>query len=175
VSTTDSDDRTAPPTRQVIQRASAKPESAGAKVTVYCKMPNGLRIRNFEMVSQREQVLGGGTRDFNIAQPVGEDILIWGNRFRIGDPQSHRIIGDHGVTEGVDKDSWEKWLSDNKDSALVRNGLVFAAEKRDFGEDEAHDRRDAWSGLGPMLKDGDPRAPRAGANLQAVKDYESAT
>lgn len=169
-----SDAETAAPSRQTIQRAAAKPTSAGAKVTVYCKMPCGLRIRNFRMVPQTEQVLGGGTREFHIAEPTGEEILIWGNRFRIGDPQTHRLVGDYGVTEGVDKDSWDAWLAANKEIPMVKNGLVFAAEKRDFGEDEAHDRRDTFSGLGPMAKDGDPRAPRAGANLTGVKDFAEA-
>ena len=74
----------APVSRQVVQRAAAKPENAGAKCTVYCKLPNGIRIRNFKMVPQREQVMGGGIRDFHIAEPDGPEYLINGNRFRIG-------------------------------------------------------------------------------------------
>lgn len=164
----------APATRQVIQRASAKPQSAGDKVTVYCKMPNGLRLRVFRMVEQREPVLGGGTREFHMAEPEGPEVVVWGNRFRLGDPMTHRIIGDYGLTEGVDKDFWDAWLEANKEQPYVVNGLIFAAGKREYGEAEAEDRRDTWSGLGPLLKDDDPRAPRASANLTGVKDYESA-
>jgi hypothetical protein len=171
----ESDDMKAPATRQTIQRESAKPSSAGAKVSVYCKLPTGLRIRLFRMTTTSEPVLGGGRRDVEIAEPIGEEILIWGNRFRIGDPQTHKIVGDYGVTDGVDKESWDHWMASNKDSAMVRNGLIFASEKRDYGEDQAHELRDTFSGLGPMMKEGDPRAPRTGANLQGVKDFESAS
>jgi hypothetical protein len=166
-------DTHAPPTRQVIQRGAAKPSAAGAKVTVYCKLPNGLRIRNFVMIEQREQVMGGGVREFKIADQRGDDILLWGNRFRIGDPMTHRIVGNYGVTEGVSKEAWDNWVEANKDSPMVRNGLVFAAEKRDFGDGEARDRRDTLSGLEAMEKDGDPRAPKPAANMSGVKDFEA--
>jgi hypothetical protein len=56
---------------------------------------------------------------------------------------------------------------------MVRNGLVFAAEKRDFGDGEARDRRDTLSGLEAMEKDGDPRAPKPAANMSGVKDFEA--
>jgi hypothetical protein len=166
-------DTHAPPTRQVIQRSHAKPTNAGAKVTVYCKLPTGLRIRNFVMVEVTEHRLGGGTNTFKQADQRGEDILLWGNIFRIGDPMTHRIVGDYGVTEGVNKESWDNWLEANKDTPMVKNGLVFAAEKRDFGDGEANDRRDTLSGLERMQKDGDPRAPKAVANMSGVKDFEN--
>lgn len=168
------DEMEAPRTRQVIQRGTAKPSSAGAKVTVYCKLPTGIRIRTFRMVEAREQVLGGGTREFSVAEPHGPEIIIWGNRFRIGDPQTHEVIGDFGVTHGVDKESWDQWAKDNAESAMVKNKLVFAAENREYGEDAAHDLRDVFSGLGPMAKDGDPRAPQPLANLSGVTDYDTA-
>jgi hypothetical protein len=173
--TRDNDGREAPRTRQVVQRPSAKPESAGAKVMVFCSLPNGLRLRNFRMVSSSEPVLGGGFRDFKIAEPVGEEVLINGNRFRLGEPMSHRIVAGFGVTEGVNKDFWEAWLEANKALPMVKNGLIFAAEKRDFGEDEAHDRRDTLSGLEPMQKEGDPRRPMPKPNLTGIEDARAAT
>lgn len=166
------DEAQAPASRQVIQRESAKPQSAGEKVTVYCKLPNGLRLRNFKMVSASEPVLGGGFRDFKIAEPVGPEVLINGNRFRIGEPSSHRIVADYGVTEGVDKDLWDEWFKANRNQPYVKNGLIFAAETRDRGEDEARDRQDTRSGLEAMATDGDPRAPTASPNLTGVKKYD---
>lgn len=169
-----SEDPRGPAPTQVVQRPAAKPQNAGAKVTIYCKLPNGLRLRNFRMIEQSEPVLGGGFRDFRIAEPVGPEVLALGNRVRIDHPTPHRIIADFGVTEGVDKDFWDAWLEANKDQPYCKNGLIFAAEKRDYGEDEAHDRRDTRSGLEAMAKDGDPRAPTSSPNLTGVKAFEGA-
>lgn len=157
--------------RTSAQRANPKPESAGAHVTIYCKLPTGMFLQAYRMVEQRVQVMGGGVREEHIAEPVGLPVKINGNRTgRLGDPARHAVIGDFGVTHGVSKDLWDQWLDANKDQPYVVNGLIFASEKGRDGEDEAHDRRDTFTGLEPMAKDGDPRAPSAGANLSGIKD-----
>jgi hypothetical protein len=162
------DEPRAPAPKQVIQRASNKPESAGEKVTVYCSLPNGMRLRGFRMVKQREQVLGGGTREFEIAEPFGGEVLALGSRFRKGADATHRVVAGYGVTPGVDKEFWEAWLKANEDRPYVRNGLIFAAKSRDYGDAEAEDRQDTRSGFEPMEKDGDPRSPRATPNLTGI-------
>ena len=88
---------------------------------------------------------------------------------------SHRIVADFGVTEGVDKDFWDTWLEANKNTPMVQNGLIFASEKRDWGEDKAQDLRDTLSGFEAMQKDGDVRAPKATPNLTGVKAFEKAS
>lgn len=165
------DEARAPASAQV-QRPTAKPESSGAKVTVYCSIPTGLDLRVFKMVRQVEQMFGGGTREFEIAEQVGGAVHCNGNRFRLGEESTHRVVFGFGVTEGVPKDVWDAWLKDNKGQPYVVNGLIFAAERPENGEAEAKDRRDTWTGLGPMAKDGDPRSPRPGANMRQLKQYD---
>jgi hypothetical protein len=162
-----------------VQRPTRKPESAGGKVTVYCRLPTGLDIRGFRMVKQHELVMGGGTREFMIAEPVGLPVHLNGNAFFKGEPQTHRVICGYGVTEGVDKDLWDNWLEANRDQPYVANKLVFAAERKDIGEDEAEENRDRLSGLEPMYrsidpdgKDRDPRAPRPTSNLRGIRNFD---
>jgi hypothetical protein len=155
--------------RQVVQRDSAQPEAAGAKVRVYCKLPGGLRLRLFRMVERSEPVLGGGYRDFKQAEPEEKEVVVFGGAQRIGEPQTHMIIGGYGVTPGVDKDHWDRWLEANKDTPMVKNGLIFAAERPEFGDGEARDRETIFTGLEPLATDGDPRAPRPSPNLTGIR------
>lgn len=160
---------------EVRQRRGRQAESAGAKVTVACKLPAGIRLRNFKMVPHREPVLGGGFRETEIAEPVGEDILINGTAVSFGLAPRHTVVAGFAITEGVDKECWDNWLAANTASAMVRNGLIFAYERSDAVLDEAKNRRDVRSNLEPFVpsedpaKQRDPRAPRRSSqNLTEV-------
>lgn len=167
--------RAAAPPRQVVQRDSAQPEHAGAKVRVYCKLPGGVRMRLFKMVERSEPVLGGGYRDFKVAEPLDMEVVAYGGATRVGERASHVIIGGYGVTPGVDKEFWDAWLEANKNTPMVKNGLIFAAERPELGDGEARDRETIRSGLEPMdpgsrgdFSD-DARAPRATPNLSGIR------
>lgn len=151
---------TATASKQASQGPSKAPESAGAKVTVYCKMPHGLRLRAFKMIRQSEPVMGGGRREFEIAEEIPGSVVVHGNRFRVGEPSTHRITNGYGVTPGVDKDLWDSWLRDNEDSPMVLNKLIFAYEDKADGIAATREFRDIKSGLEPMEKEKDPRAPQ---------------
>jgi|SRR5215469_1028247 len=177
----DAAEKTAAPATQV-QRPTKAPEAAGAKVTVYCCLPNGLDLRVFRMVERSEPVLGGGFRDYTIAEQDGMPIHINGGGdkpTRLDQPRArHRVVLGFGVTEGVDKDTWERWLADNKQNPIVQKGYIYAAEKREYGDAEAEERgapedpkSASWTGLGAMLTENDPRRPRPGANLQGLKKF----
>lgn len=144
----------------VKQAAGRKPSSAGAKVTVACNLPAGIRIRNFKMVPSTEPVLGGGVRETVIAEPVGEDILINGVAVAFGFGPRHRIVAGYALTEGVDKESWDAWRQANINSAMVKNGCVFAYERDDRAVDAAKDHQGARSGLEPFVPSDDPKAPK---------------
>lgn len=147
-----------------------KPEGGGNKTRVYCKLPLGLTLRLFRMVAQREQVLGGGTRDFTIAELDAEagEVVIRGNAAdRTGGPRDVRVVSDYAITEGVDAEFWDRWLEANKAMPAVVNGLIFASTKRDYGEDQARDFRDKLTGLEPIRSDieNDPRKPPSMPNV----------
>lgn len=147
--------QTAP--EKAVQGPSKKASSAGAKVTVACKIPNGLRLRVFQMIKSQELVMGGGVREMQIANPVGEPILINGPAVPFGAIPNFLIVGGYALTEGVDKETWDAWLAANKESQMVKNKLVFAYEKDGMAAGAAHEHEEIRTGLEPMVPDTDPR------------------
>lgn len=154
------------------QRRGRKPESAGAKVTVACNIPNGLRLRNFIMIPDRELVMGGGVRETTRAESAGEDIVINGTAVPFGNAPRHKIICGYALTEGVDKEAWDKWLVDNARSPMVLNRCIFAYDRVADAEDAAEEHQGTLSGLQPFQKDGDPRRPRRAANLSDITEAD---
>lgn len=86
-------------------------------LTVGCKLPNGLIVEQDGYTVQ----LNGGN--------------------------SANIVGGYGLTEGVDKDSFEKWLSIHKDQPYVKNELVFAQAKANSAAAKAVENAEVKSGL----------------------------
>lgn len=128
-------------------------------VTVACKLPNGLVLRVFNMVERSELVLGGGSR--KIKQAVQSDhapIKINGCAAPFGSPQA--LYGGYALTPNVPKDVFDEWLKQNADADVVRNNLIFAADKTDYVADKATEQRDLTSGLQPLSQEGDSRAPK---------------
>lgn len=143
-------------------------------VTVACKLPNGVILRGFNFEMRAEQVMGGGTRDVKVAVDGGQRVVINGMATA---PNSQRldmagaqvsIVSGFALTHGVDADLWENWLSMNKDSDMVRNGLIFAQGKPLDARSQAREHREQKSGMEPMARldprpDGsverDPRMP----------------
>ncbi len=148
-----------------------KASQSGAKVTVACKIPAGLELRLFEMVTVRHPIMGGGFREVQesrVRTDVGS-VLIHGNAIPYGKQPAHRIVMAPGapmtdgfaLTPNIDKDFFDEWLKQNKDSAIVKNGLIFAYEKPDAVTAEAKDRaKTQRSGLEPLNQGKDPRADK---------------
>lgn len=154
-----------PAQTQVMGGVDRPKTSAGAKVTVACNIPNGIRIRAYRMVPDREPVLGGGVRDTTRAEPVSESILIRGTAHEIDKAPRAPIVAGYALTSGVDKDIWNNWYEANKDSHLVKNRCVFAYEDRDDTVAAAKENEGTKSGLEPFNPDKDERAPRSRSNI----------
>lgn len=117
-------------------------------VTVGCKMPNGLILRIFTMAEKNEQVMGGGSRKIKEAVEVpGKRVVLNGFSHPQNAAPRARIAGGFALTMGVDKEFWDTWLAQNKDTDIVRNGLVFAHEKVENTTAEAKDKQTLRSGL----------------------------
>lgn len=74
-----------------------------------------------------------------------------------------QIENGHGITENVDKDFWEAWLQENKESKLVKGGYIFANEKTVEVKAEAKDKKDNKSGtekLNPKEEKGIETVPK---------------
>lgn len=163
---------------QVLGGVDRPKSSAGAKVTVACNIPNGIRIRAYRMVPATEPVMGGGVRTTERAEPVSESVLIKGPGHEIDKAPRAAIIGKtdlaqgYAITTGVDKELWDNWYSYNKDSQLVRNRCIFAFEKRNDTLAMARESEGNLSGLEPFTPDIDPRRPRSRPELTAVTSEE---
>lgn len=124
----------------------------GDKVTVACKLPHGVRLRTFNMEKDREPVMGGGTREVKKAVWDGREFVIKGVAAPAGMAPKARMMGGFALTPGVDKDFWEAWLAQNKESDMVKNGLIFAQTQGDRASlrDNVKDHVKQRSGLEPI-------------------------
>jgi hypothetical protein len=138
----------------------ARIESSGAKYTVACKLPHGLVLQVYEEYEDGEAVLGGGVRVVKRFRPMGETITLNGNAMKFGEAPRHRIISGFALTEGVDKDFFDRWVEQNKDLPAVKNRLIYAFEKLDSVEGQAKNDASLRNGMEPMAIDRDPRSPR---------------
>jgi len=120
-------------------------------ITVACKLPHGLRLRLYKMEPFAEPVLGGGVRETKKAVQVGNEVVLNGYRqLPFGQVPRAMIASGFALTSNVPKDFFEEWLKQNKDSAVVKQGLIFAHVERESVEDQAKDHRKVRNGLEPL-------------------------
>lgn len=128
-------------------------------VTVACKIATGVHLDLF--------------KDSGMKTPQGE--IVWahvdrrtlrGGAFPVGVQLPNPPVGGYGLTT-VDKDFWNRWLAENKDNPLLKNGMVFATGNQADTEKEARSREKLISGMEPI----DPnRLPETGnPNLSAFQ------
>lgn len=154
---------------------------AGAKVTVACKYPGGIVLRNYKMVDAFEPIFGGGTRQIKKAEQFGESITIKGPATPFGVSREDPIVGGYALTQNVDADFWNAWLAANADLPLVKNKLIFAFESDEAARGQAKELKGNLSGLEPLnmartIKDGKdvPVDARVPAKIQRAETTTSA-
>lgn len=114
-------------------------------VTVALKHPNGLSLRVHEEFTMTEPVMGGGSRDVKAWRPKGEPIEIKGNSAAHGVPLV--LHGGYALTTNVDADVWAAWLEQNKDTDLVKKGLIYAMPREDSAAGKGREMAEVRSGL----------------------------
>lgn len=149
---------------------SAPRNHTGGTVTVACKVPGGLRLRLFEMVDALETIPGVGQRTAKMAQPVGEQVVINGPAHPVNRAPLHEINGGYAMTFGVPKDFFNEWMRQNKDSAMVKNRLIFAHENTDHARGQAREQAEIRTGIEGINPDGDPRL---GADLKMAEEQKA--
>ncbi|EME2032429.1 hypothetical protein VWS47_004274 [Cronobacter sakazakii] len=92
-------------------------------IVVGCKLPNGL-----------------------VVEQEGYTVTLNG-------ANSSNVVGDYGLTEGVDKDAFEKWLEVHKNQPYVKNELVFAQAKANSAQSKATENASVKSGLEGLPQD----------------------
>lgn len=119
---------------------------SATKVTVACKVPNGILLRVFDMIPTPEPVLGGGSRMVEQARVRGEPIRLRGPSVPFGKSPRFQIAGGYALTS-IPRDFWEEWVKQNKDSDLLAQKLVFAATTSDDARDMADEMEEIKSGM----------------------------
>ena len=126
-------------------------------VPVACKAPHGYRLQLHDMVDHDEPVMGGGFRQVKRAVQIGERVRINGAAHPVDKAPLHQLIGGTALTHGVDADWWASWLKQNADTDMVKNRVIYAADKPSYVEGKAKELIKDRSGLEPI----DPnRLPR---------------
>lgn len=145
-------------------------------VTVACKLPNGLVLRTFRFETFQRPVIGGGAREVKEAVATGEQFIINGNQAPYAQPlldaagEPVHMEQAFALTHDVPKPFWDLWLEQNKDSAIVKKGLIFASQKPLELRAQAKANRDQRHGLEAIdthPNSGDPRNPPRASKLRA--------
>ncbi|ELY2788730.1 hypothetical protein SMC59_003189 [Cronobacter sakazakii] len=92
-------------------------------IVVGCKLPNGL-----------------------VVEQEGYTVTLNG-------ANSSNVVGGYGLTEGVDKDAFEKWMEVHKNQPYVKNELVFAQAKANSAQSKATENASVKSGLEGLPQD----------------------
>lgn len=149
-------------------------------VTVACKMPTGLILQLCRRTVQRIR-----TKDGVYEQPmfekIGQKVHIIGPASPAGQlPKGYKRPllapeGGYALTLNVDKDFWDEWLEQNKDTDIVKNKVIYAMPTRDGAEGMSADLEEVRSGLEALTGADDPRVPRSlDPNIEDVKESDAA-
>jgi hypothetical protein len=134
-----------------MERERVKISKGASTVLVASKLPNSHLLQLHEM----HEVPEGsptGTRMVKKAVKVGEPVRLNGSRTHFGVMPNHPVLPQgYGLTK-VDREFWETWLKQNKDSDAIQNGIIFAYEGLDGVEGRAKENAKAGvlSGLEPI-------------------------
>lgn len=142
------------------------PAAKPSKVIIASKMPMGVELQHSRMqVVQRKfrETMWQETE----AQRVGPVVRVRGTAYPQGQPpEGFRdrpvLIAGYALTFNIDREWWEEWARQNKDTEMVQNGLIFAAgTSADISSRARKEFSDVDSGLGPLVPDTDRRLPRS--------------
>jgi hypothetical protein len=113
------------------------------------KMPMDFVLRLYDFVKKFEPVMGGGVREFKIAEPRpgAKEFIIEGNSWAQNKGPHQQIVGGYAITRDIPKAFWDEWLEQNKESAYIKNSMIFAHAENASTLAEAREKEDERSGL----------------------------
>jgi hypothetical protein len=148
-----------------VKLRGSNPQS-GDTCTIALKLPSGLTLQAYVMEQSREQT-PGGFRDVPMARAVGEPFTLHGAALPRGADRpeiDYLIVGGFAITPGCPRDLWENWYAANKDSHLVRSGLIFQVNSEGDARKEAKGRANLENGFEPI----DPEDPAKKTNMRQI-------
>ncbi len=141
-------------------------QTGTATVTVACKLPNGVVLRVFEMITGVEQTPMGQVK-IPQSRQVGKSIAINGVGLPRGMIRDEPLVAGYALTYNVPKDFWDLWIEQNKHADVVLNGLIFAHERAEKTASQA--KRQRKDGVTSMMEGLDPANPPKFGNDRGFK------
>lgn len=133
-----------------VDTENAKVLTSARTVTIACKMPHGIVIRDHDEATVHENVMGGGSRKVKVFRPVGRPIRIKGPVVPDQFIRLVEVVGGYAITEGVDLDLFEKWMRWNREAPYVTNKLIYGDEDGSKVRAWARDHDSVRSGMEPL-------------------------
>lgn len=103
------------------------PATGTATVSVMLKLQMGFRLRLHRPITENEAT-AMGMKEMTRHVWTGDEWFVQGTSHLQTEGPRCIIIDGYAVTHGVPKDLWDRWLEENADLALVRNGLIKASK-----------------------------------------------
>jgi hypothetical protein len=124
-------------------------ETGSATVTVASKLPFDLVMCLYDFTQQFEPVMGGGAREYKIAQQRrGSKMFIINGCSYAQNKGPHQQLSDgFAITHDIPKDFWDEWKEQCKEADFIVNGLIFANEQARSTYAEAKEKAGEKSGL----------------------------
>lgn len=131
--------------------------SAGAKVTVACKMAVAwfeMEICTESKVTEHSQT---GPRQITQWDRTGKIFRVRGTAYPTGQvpegfgPKPEMIAG-YALTRDCPKDFWDAWVQQHAKAPYVINGMIMAASSMEALRAEAGERKGLLSGLEPVQR-----------------------
>lgn len=124
--------------------------SGAATVVIACKLPHGIKIRDYEKGESFEPVMGGGKRKTLVYRAVGPTYRIKGPNVPDALKPLVEVVGGYAITQGMPADVWGRWIESNADAPYVKNGLIFGGEDGDAVRGKAREMVDTKTGMEPL-------------------------
>lgn len=119
-------------------------------VVVACKHPPGIFMTVYEMGDHRVAALGGGMHVEPRSVAKNKPFKINGPATPFGQAPKGLVVGGYALTSNVPEDLAKAWMEQNKESDLVRNNLIYIADKADNAAAKAKEQKAVKSGLEPL-------------------------
>lgn len=158
----------------MVDRVQKVPETGNGKITVGLKWPAGIILRVYEMVDDGEMTQQG-YKPIKKAQQVGPKVRLRGyyddakQQFGSKTIPIPSMPGSFALTHNVDATFMAAWLEQNKDSDIVKNGLIIVAKSPADAAAMVSEREKMKCGIEPLDPEKPPPGMRGRRNMSAVQ------
>lgn len=137
----------------------SEPATSGETVSVCLKHPGGIIIERYEEKEVREQGPTGYrlVKQYFAIPGSQHTINGYGKLYHFNAEMrgmfQPSFPGNHAITHGVPKSTWDNWLHHHKNDAIVQSGMIFAVPSPADAPLECRSRQNTVTGFEPLDSD----------------------